>query len=112
MVKFHKVEIHGEEIIGIKTEKIRVPIKELSDYVLEHGFKHDGVWYFRKSWMRQNSFNLFREAGLIEKVGTIKFLRNSDIKVPDAFLYNTGRGKPQIYRVTDDKINNLNLEEI
>lgn len=101
-----KTKIINGEVIGIETKERRVQIRKLIDYVLEYGFKHDGVWYFRNSWMNHNYARLFESAGLIEKEGSPDDLRHIGVNVPNTPAY-TVKGGIQIYRVNDDKINLL-----
>ena len=101
-----EIKIMGGEIIGTVTRDIEVPISELKDYLLKHGFEYKGEWYFRKSWMRHNSFRLFEQAGLIKRLGTPNDLRRMGIEVPDTSEYN-GKGSSQMYKVVDTKINNF-----
>ena len=98
--------ITDEEIIGVETRKVRIPINKIKDYLSEHGFKYNGVWYFRSSWMNQEYFRLLKESSLVEKVGIPSVLMSMGIKIPDR-LYSGGRGPPLIYQVTNDKINSI-----
>lgn len=99
------VKITDGEIIGIETREIRAPVSELENYLLEKGFKHDGVWYLRKSWMNESHFRLFEAAGLVELIGTYDDLRNTGVELPGT--YNGKAANAVFYRVINDKINQL-----
>lgn len=85
-------------------------VKRFRDYVLEKGFEHQEIWYFRKTWMNKRDFYLFEQSGLIKKVGTPNHLKDKNIFVPllKRDLY-TGRGqaRTKIYKITDFVLNRL-----
>ena len=98
------VEITDEEIVGLETREIRIPIERLRNYALENGFEHEGVWYFRKSWMKQKDSRLLEQSGLIKKVGTPNSLRGKGIPVPYEKQYCI-HGILPIYKVNRKKLN-------
>ena len=97
------VDITDEEIKGLETREIRIPIKKLGDYILENGFEHEGIWYFRKSWIKPEHSRLFEQSGLVEKAETINHLRDTNIPVP----FEGEHGSVKIYRISNDKLNKV-----
>jgi len=106
------VKITDEEIVGLETREIRIPIEGLRNYALKNGFEHGGVWYFRKSWMRHVDSCLLEQSGLIKKVGTPNSLRDKGIPVPFKGEYRgRGCGPVKIYRINNDKLNKIISEK-
>lgn len=100
------VEVKDGEIVGVETREIRIPLSTLTDYLLDKGFKDEGIWYFRGSWMKNNILRFFEQVGIVERMGTSDFLRKQGVKVPNTPIY-TGKGSGLVYRVNDPEINKL-----
>jgi|SRR3989344_402269 len=89
---FRELDIvkNGKEwIVAVETKRrtIHARVDDLEKYVKEQGFKHKGVWYFRKSWMKEDDARVFERAGLMKRVGTVSSLRE-EIPFPDGRNYN------------------------
>ena len=105
LFKIDNVEVGDEEIVGEETRERRLRVSMLRDYLLREGFKYEGMWYFIKTFMNPVYFNFLSSAGLAERVGTLNDLRKMGVEIPDNF-YND-QGRPQVYRITDSRINSL-----
>ena len=83
--------------VSVETSRktIHTRIEDLKEYVQKEGFEHDGIWYFRRSWMDEESARVFEKAGLMERLGTVKSLRDQ-IPFPDEKNYT---GSQKIYRL-------------
>ena len=56
--------------------------KALNEYLSQHGFQSDGVWYFRGTWLNQQIKDQFESDGIIEYVGTRSDLEKAGVEVP------------------------------
>ena len=86
-----------EWIVAVETKRrtIHARVDDLEKYVKEQGFKYKGVWYFRKSWMKEDDARVFERAGLMERVGRVSSLRD-EIPFPEDRNY---KGTQIIYEL-------------
>ena len=69
-------------VVSVETSRrtIHTRIEDLKEYVRKEGFEHDGIWYFRRSWMDEESARVFEKAGLsgLSKEGTNQLNRYTE----------------------------------
>ena len=85
-------------------------IERLREYVIRKGFKYEGTWYFRATWMDRKLFRKLEEKGLIKKAGILYELKSKGVRFPNkGGYYGRGVFASLIWQVEDSKINQKNL---
>lgn len=86
-------------------------VDEFKEYLLEHGFKYKGKWYFRRSWMREELLFVLNEKGLVKRLGNLRNASSIGVELPDNGKYNSSSaGSTLLYQVVNKKVNNMNSD--
>jgi len=78
------------------------PIQDY-DYIIENGFEHKGWRYFRASWMNKRDFERLGGIGLVQRAGTIAYVRSCGVEIPSELQY---RSPQSVLHVIDEEVLN------
>lgn len=89
---------------------MEILVEEFKEYLLEHGFKDKGIWYFRISWMSQRLLPILNEKGLVKRLGSLRKAPLRGIKLPENGKYDSHTGRTLLYQVVDKEVNNMEVD--
>jgi hypothetical protein len=83
-------------------------VSELRSYLKDKGFRYEGLWYFRTTWMHKRILNNLERNGLVKKVGSIYDVAQKGIQFPNSspeYDKRLGINNSIIYQVISNELN-------